>query len=310
MRRILIKLTASALLTAGSIGLASCGSERMPVFDKDAAWKYLTQQCNFGPRIPGSRAHDAVAELITNTLESSGWTVEKQRFSIADPYGEDSLHLVNVIGRLRPDRTKRIMLATHFDTRPRADNEKIDSLKVLPIPGANDGASGVAVLLALAQALGARPPERFGVDFVFFDGEDYGRKSDFKYYLLGSKYFASTLSASGGYHPVCGILLDMVGGKDAVVYKELNSLKASRQIVDAIFDRARRLNLDMFVDKEGTAIYDDHIPLILSGIKAIDLIDTNYAFWHTLQDEPANCSKESLRQTGVLLVDFLYNFPF
>jgi glutaminyl-peptide cyclotransferase len=227
--------------------ISACSKADVPSFDPDHAWDYLVRQCEFGPRTPGTDAHD----------------------------------------------------------------EKKDSLKTTPIPGANDGASGVAVLLELARIMGQHHPGKLGVDMVFFDGEDYGKVNDLENYLLGSKYFAADLSRQPqGYHPVCGILLDMVGGKNAKIYKELNSLQIAPEVTNELFERARRLKLDMFVNAKGTAIYDDHVPLLRAGIKTVDLIDTNYEYWHTLSDTPEHCSKDSLAQTGVLLLDFLYNFPF
>ena len=163
----------------------------------------------WGPRLPNSAARDSVAAYLARTLEQYGAHVSLQHFDVDDPYGERTLHLVNVIASFDPGRGKRVMIAAHYDSRPRADRETIDSLRSLPVPGAVDGAAGAGVLLELGRMLGARMPAGIGVDLVFFDGEDYGEESDREYYLLGSKYFAANLD---GYRPVSAILLDLVGG--------------------------------------------------------------------------------------------------
>jgi glutaminyl-peptide cyclotransferase len=300
-----------ALVLAVAVLSASCAGVTAPKFDEDMAWGYLLAQCSLGPRVPGTAAHEDAVRLLTGELEKSGWKVTRQTFTVDDPYGDGMLELTNIIGKLRPKETRRVLLVAHYDTRPRADQETVDSLKAKPIPGANDGASGVAVLLALANIVGGHPPAGLGIDIVFFDGEDYGKERDLDNYLLGSKHFAANLHAmAGGYHPVCAILLDMVGGTNAVIREEANSLAAAPEVTNALFERATQLKLNMFEASRGIAMYDDHIPLLMAGIKTVDLIDPHYPYWHTLGDTPEHCSKESLRQTGTLLIDFLYNFPF
>jgi Zn-dependent M28 family amino/carboxypeptidase len=224
-----------------------------------------------------------------------------------DPYSDRVLELTNITGSFSIKADKRVLLAAHYDTRPWADQEKTDSLRQLPIMGANDGASGVAVLLEIADLLGEQEPKGLGVDLVFFDGEDYGKDSDLEHFLLGSKHFAANL---GGYHPVCGILLDMVGAKDARIFQEANSLSRAEDLITELFGRAQKLGLDVFVARRGQPVYDDHIPLIMAGIPVVDLIEFPYAYWHTLEDTPDKCSPETLRQVGVLLTDFLYDFPY
>lgn len=290
----------------------SCpGKTAAPQFDADSAWTHLIAQCDMGPRNPGTAAHAEAIDYLKRDLESSGGEVTLQEFSIGDPYGEGTLELTNIIAKFRPREKKRVLLVAHFDTRPRAEMEREDSLKTVPILGANDGASGVAVLLEIARIVGRTPPDNLGVEIILFDGEDYGKEGDLENYLLGSKYFAAQLSMiTGGYHPRCAILLDMVGGDDAVINQEANSLGAAPELTRLLFARAAGLGLPMFVAAQGKAMYDDHIPLLMAGIPTVDLIDADYPFWHTLGDAPDNCSKESLRQTGVLLIDFLYDFPF
>lgn len=288
--------------------LGGCGSEdKQIVFTGEAARKYIDQQCRFGPRPPGTKAHDKIVRFISSHLKDRGAEVSLQRFTRDDPYADRSLTFTNVLGSFSPDRKKRVLLAAHYDTRPRADQEEADSLRGLPILGANDGASGVAVLLEIADLLAEKMPKGVGVDLVFFDGEDYGKEGDLEHYLIGSKYFAANL---GGYRPVCALVFDMVGAKDAEILQEGNSLAGAPDLVAEIFRRAQSLGLSVFAARQGQFVYDDHIPLLLAGIPSVDLIHFPYAYWHTLEDTPDKCSVETLRQVGTLAVDVLYNFSF
>lgn len=283
---------------------AACADAPAGEFTGDAAWAYLVKQTGFGPRVPGSAAHDSTQRFIVDKLRDGGALVKIQRFELPDPYGDGVLRPTNIIGSLRQDAGRRLLLAAHYDSRPWADQERSDSLRALPVPGANDGASGVAVLLELADILAQQPPD-IGVDLVFFDCEDYGKKGDINHYFLGSKYFAANLA---GYRPEAGILLDMVGGKDARIRQERNSLSAAPDLTRDLFTRAARLGLDVFVAQPGESVMDDHIPLLQAGIPMVDLIEFPYRQWHTLGDTPAACSQETLRQVGALLVDFVYSY--
>ena len=279
-----------------------------PEFTGEAAWRYLEEQCALGPRVPGTAAHGQVIRYIVGHLQQKGASVSLQRFEMEDPYDETrQLQLTNIIGTYSPDAEKRVLLAAHFDCRPWADQETVDSLKTEPVPGANDAASGVAVLLELADILSEYPPRGLGVDLVFFDGEDYGKEGDYHFYLLGSQYFAANLA---GYRPECGVLLDMVGAIDAEIRQEGNSLQLAPDLMLELFGRAERLGLDVFVAEPADPILDDHVPLLRAGIPTVDLIGLPYAYWHTVSDTPDKCSQESLRQVGVLLIDFLYDFPY
>ncbi len=286
---------------------AGCSADEKVEFTGEPSWRYLVAQCDFGPRPPNTAAHDSTVMYIARHLERRGARVSLQRFKRSDPYADRTLNLTNVIGSFAPDEKKRVLVAAHFDTRPWADQEKEDSLHAVPIMGANDGASGVAVLLELADLMSSSLPRGIGVDLVFFDGEDYGKEGDLEYYLLGSKHFAANLA---GYHPVCGVLLDMVGAADARILQEGNSLAGAPELTKELFDRAEVLGLDVFVSERTQPMYDDHIPLLLAGIPMVDLIHFPYEYWHTLEDTPDKCSVETLRQVGTLMVDFLYNFSF
>lgn len=286
---------------------AACEKPPIPEFDAERAWRHLIVQCEFGPRLPGSAARDSVAAYITRTMSNCGAEVSIQQFGVEDPYSDRTIGLINVIANFYPDRKKRVLLAAHYDSRPWADEETDDSLKTLPVLGANDGASGVAALLELGRLIGVRAPDGIGVDLVFFDGEDYGKPDDLRHYLMGSKYFVSVLP---GYRPECGILLDMVAGKESVIAKEGYSRTHASRLTDDLFARAERLGLDFFTAIDGPPIYDDHVPFIQAGIEMVDLFGFEYPHWHTVRDVPENCSPELLGQVGKLVTDFLYEFPF
>ena len=298
------KRSVSLLIALLALG---CANSASPQFSAESAWQYLTRQCDFGPRVPGSPQHAQTVRFLTEQLQAQGATVQLQRFEIADPYSGGVLPLTNIVGSFLPSRKRRVLLAAHYDTRPRADRETVDSLRALPILGANDAASGVAVLLEIGRLISQQPPGDIGVDIVFFDGEDYGKEGDLNYYLLGSKYFAANLA---GYRPVCGILLDMVGARGAKIRQEGNSLAGAPRLTTDLFARAARLELDVFVPERFDAMFDDHVPLLRAGIPTVDLIGLPYEHWHTLADTPEACDPETLRQVGTLLLDFLYDFDF
>jgi len=290
-----------------TVAAAGCARVEPPAFTGEAAWRYLVRQCEYGPRVPGTAARDSVTMFIADHLRRCGAEVSLQRFEVADPYSDRSLELINVIGVFSPSKEKRVLLSAHYDTRPWADRDPVDSLRALPITGANDGASGVAVLLELAELVGERPPPDVAVELVFFDGEDYGKEGDLDNYLLGSTYYAANV---GPARPRWGILLDMVGAKDARIRQEGYSLDHARDLTRALYRRAARLGLSVFVPARGPNIYDDQVPLIKAGIPTVDLIGWPYRYWHTMGDTPDKCSRETLRQVGVLVADFLYHFPF
>lgn len=266
-------------------------------FDEEAAWGYLLQQVGFGPRNPGSQGHEDCLNWMLEHLRATADEVEPHTFVLPDPYGGDPLRLTNLIARFQPEAEVRVAFAAHWDTRPRADREIPPAMET-PIVGANDGASGVAVLLALADWLAEARPS-LGVDLVFFDGEDYGVEGDHANYLLGSQRFAADFP---GWRPAALVLLDMVGDKDLRITMEGYSRQYSPALLQVVFNRALALGLDAFEPVAGIPVHDDHVPFLQRGIAAIDLIDMEYEAWHTLADTPEACDPSSLGQVGRLAV--------
>ncbi|MFH1842815.1 MAG: M28 family peptidase [bacterium] len=281
----------------------------VPVFDGDRAMEWLVYQCELGPRIPGSDGNRELREAIVALADSLGLGATTLCFEINDPYAEQRLELCNVVLSVGPHGGSRLWLGAHFDTRPFCDRDPDPARRELPLVGANDGASGVAVLLHLAELLAQRPPSR-GVELIFFDGEDYGREGDLNGYCLGSRYLASHWRDFGcplSYgEPVGLILLDMVGKKGLSIPMEYYSLNQARDWTQQIFERAANLGLTAFQPTAGRAIYDDHVPFLQAGIPAVNLIDFDYPQWHTSQDLPDNCAAASLAEVGTLLIDCIY----
>jgi len=271
-------------------------------FDAARAWNHLLAQCAFGPRAPGSPGHQKCLIYLESEIKKRASSVERQWFWGSNPVANQSVQLCNLIARFQPEKSRRILLCAHWDTRPWADQDSEAANHDKPILGANDGASGVAVLLEIARCLSLKPP-RIGVDIVFFDGEDMGREGHLNEYLLGSREYASNLTLP---LPEAAILLDMVGDKYLSIPQELYSRRDAPQLVEEIFNAAQRLNQSAFDPQPGQAVYDDHLPLLQAGIPAVDLVDFDYIYWHTLHDTPENCSPQSLQAVGEVVLHWLY----
>ena len=282
------------------------------IFDGDRAYKHLLDQCELGPRNPGSMGHLATRKYIVDTVKNLADTVLMQDF-LYEVYGKDSSQNgTNIIARYNVSSSTQVLIGAHWDTRPWADRDKDAVNNDRPIIGANDGASGVAVLLELARLLKSSSPP-IGINLVFFDAEDSGASGVNETYCKGSIYFSKNLPNRGIKE---GIILDMVGDKQLSLPIERNSLRFHGRLVRQLWDRAKDMNLDAFKGVVGPALYDDHIPLNqYAGIPTIDIIDFNYPnsftnYWHTMNDIPENCSGQSLEQVGKLMVDYIYNRKF
>ena len=281
----------------------------VPRFDENHAFSYLVAQCDFGPRNPGSDGYYACLDYLITELDQSANEIILQDFSYQERRYNKQYNLENIIARFNPDSEFQTVISAHWDTRPWADQEDLRQDRDQPIIGANDGASGVAILLELAKIMGENPPP-IGVNLVFFDGEDLGVPGENETYCQGSRFFAKNLPIP---RPDEAVNLDMVGDKQLVLPIERYSLEYHPELVRHLWDRAKDMGLDAFIGRVDYAIYDDHIPLNeIAGIPSIDLIDFKYPnsyanFWHTMNDIPENCSEESLGQVGALMVDYIYN---
>lgn len=299
--RLLISLLFYTAVTAAPTG------QSRPSFDSLRAFSYLEKQVAFGPRNPGSPGHKQCKDFLVGELKKFHGLVEEQSFIHYDTFREISMTMTNIIARFSQGVEPRILLCAHWDTRPFADQDKNPANRTKPILGANDGASGVAVLLEIARQISEHPPKA-GVDIVLFDGEDYGREGHLDEYFVGSRYFAENNS---DIYPLFGILIDMVGDAELRLPIEGYSNEFAPEVVEKVWNTAAVLGYSQFVDQVETYISDDHIILNSAGIPTIDIIDMNYPnerenYWHTLEDTPDKCSPASLKAVGEVLLEVIY----
>lgn len=312
--------------------LASCGgnkggsettpkdSVQVPAFNADSAMASIKTQCDFGPRTLGSQAHADCAQYIEDAFTALGCEVSRQDADFI-LYNGQRFRGCNIIASYKPDLEERILLCTHWDSRPWADNDPDPANHHSPVPAANDGASGVAVMIEIARVLSQKAPT-IGVDFVCFDAEDAGlpewettfRGDEQSTWCLGAQYWAA--------HPHrtdfrFGILLDMVGGKGATFYKELFSQRYADSVVTLVWDAAKSAGYSsLFPDDNGGAITDDHLPInLVADIPTIDIIpyypNMDHSFgptWHTLNDTPQNIDPNTLKAVGQTLLQLIYTY--
>jgi hypothetical protein len=257
-------------------------------FDGEQAWLHVEYQLSLGPRHPGTSGHEAVADWIGETLEQEGWERQEQMFQYR------GVTLRNIIGLAGPLDAELIILGAHYDTRPAADRDSEDPQA--PVPGANDGASGVAVLLELARSI---RPEGLNcrVELVFFDAEDSGGLDGWDW-IVGSSHYAGLMETA----PAAVVVVDMVGDRDLQIFQERNSSPA---LTAEIWRLARTLGHQAFIPEAGSRILDDHVPFVRMGFEAIDIIDFDYAYWHTTEDTLDKVSADSLMQVGDTLHTWL-----
>lgn len=294
-----MKMTTLAVLLCVSAGCAAGGAQVLQ-FDGDRALMYVQTQVEFGPRVPNTEGHRRTGDWILEQLRQRADTVEVQQFTHVT-LDDDTLQLRNFIGRFMPDATERVLFLAHWDTRPVADKETNMARRRMPVPGANDGASGVAVLLGIADELMQAPP-MFGVDLLFVDGEDYGDFAAEHDVLIGSKYFAANLPE--GYEPLFAVLFDIVGDVNLTLTKEWNSVNRAPEVVDRVWRKADELGFGrVFRDEVGGAITDDHIPLLDAGIRTIDIIQQPLPpYHHTTEDTVDKVSARSLAIVGSVAI--------
>ncbi|HTK69931.1 MAG TPA: M28 family peptidase [Candidatus Eisenbacteria bacterium] len=302
--RPILSARARPALAAGLLLLAlgSCSRPAAATaFDGKRAFSVLERQCAFGPRYPGSEAHDSCFAYLVSALRAYAPVVECDTFYYDSPVLKKRVQLMNVVARFRPGVKQRVLIGAHWDTRPWADRDPVLAKRHLPILGANDGASGVAVVVELARALrmGHEQPS-VGVDLALFDGEDLGTDADPTGYFRGSQRYVEWKSEETP--PLFAVIIDMVGSSTMVLHWEGNSRKMASNIVDLVWGEANSLGVRSFRSDVKHTVYDDHIPFLNAGIPAIDLIDFDYPSWHTTHDTVDKCSAESLGGVGKVLL--------
>lgn len=319
---VLILMCVNILLGCGNARKAVVPTEEVevksaiPQFSADSAYNYVAQQVAFGYRVPGTVAHKATAKWLSSELQQRGAVVINQE-AVVEAYDGTKLPICNIIAQFSPEKTTRVLLAAHWDSRPYADHDPDAAFHRQPIDGANDGASGVGVLLEIARCMQQQLPA-VGVDIILFDAEDYGAPewvagdtSDS--WALGSQYW-STHPHRPGYQARYGILLDMVGASGIGFYKEYFSQYYARHIVEKVWGCAARLGYEsIFINLDGGAITDDHLNINRMGIPTIDIIQHDpmsstgfFPQWHTREDNMQHIDAEMLGIVGEVVMNVVY----
>lgn len=297
---------------------ASAPARQVPQFSGDSAYRYVARQLEFGPRVPGSEAQQQCAEWLAAELQRLGADVKVMRSS-AQAYDGTTLPVINIVGSYNPDARSRVLLMSHWDSRHIADEDPDTAKRHLPVPAANDGASGVGILLELARQASLQLPN-MGIDLFLTDAEDYGAPDDWegthdeKWWALGTQEWCRN-PHTPNYRATYGILLDMVGAPDATFFREYYSDYYASDIVNMIWKKAAQLgHRRLFVDAEGAGITDDHLFVNrLRGIPCVDIIDTRrsgngtfYPYWHTTDDTLDKISQQTLQAVGDVLMQLIY----
>lgn len=323
---LLFPLLMTAAVACGNGRTASQAEEKkpertilVPAFNADTAYRHIQRQADFGPRVPNTAAHRACGDYLIGQLERYGARVYDQQAEVT-AYDNTLLKARNIIGAYNPSSKKRVMLCAHWDSRPFADQDPDPDRRHSPILGVNDGASGVGVLLEVARQLQQQAPA-IGIDIIFFDAEDYGTpdfyRGEYKEdtWCLGSQYWGR-LPHVEGYNARYGILLDMVGGRNATFYQEQFSLRTAGSQVKKIWEAAHRIGFGRYFPKQkGTEVTDDHVYVYrYRKIPCVDIInydpqsDCGFGdFWHTAGDTMEVIDKQTLNAVGQTLLEVIYH---
>lgn len=311
-----------------TLALTACGSRKgadtdrdtdsaaavpVAVADADSAMSYVARQVAFGPRTPGSEAHRECRSWLAGKLTSLGVenvAVSEEAVTTTDGVGRT---VYNIFGSINPGATRRVLLLAHYDTRPQADEDPDPANRSTPLDGANDGASGVAVLLDVARALRANPVDSIGVDILLTDLEDSGTDGDDTSWCLGTQKWVENMPYTDANLPVYGILLDMVGGHDATFPREMISDQYARTVNDKVWAVAAVSGLQArFPNRRGGAVIDDHLYINRAGIPCIDIIEsanpatgTFNPTWHTLGDNIGAIDPATLAAVGQVVLNTL-----
>ena len=293
-----------AVFVFGLVGSLGARTARaiVPAFSGTEARAWVDRQCALGPRVPGTSAHAAWIHLVTARLDSLHIQVRTEEFSHPSPMGPGSLALTNLIASIRPELRPRLLIGAHLDSRPWADQDPDPKAHGTPIQGANDGASGCAVLLTLAKILTEHPPP-IGVDLAFFDGEDLGRSEHPEEFCLGSEWMAEHWVEA---RPDWVIVLDMVGSERMEIGRELYSDSEAPELLGLVFGIAKSKGYREWNPDVQYGVVDDHLSFARLGVPSIDLIGFGDPVWHTLGDVPSRISSRSLGRVGDVLVTLIF----
>jgi hypothetical protein len=297
--------------SADNAGVARVGSPPEG-FDPRNSFAYLEQICAIGPRISGTQGMLRQQEIIEEHFVALGADVKYQEFDAAHPETGAPVRMRNMIVSWHPESKQRVLLCCHYDTRPRPDREPWPPNREKPFIGANDGGSGVALFMEMGRHMHNLKPTH-GVDFVFFDGEEliYDPQRDANRYFLGSTHYAQQYRDNPPDHRYeCGVLVDMIGGKDFKAYYESNSLKYAPELTQSVWAKAREIGVREFIPRRKHEVRDDHLPLNeIARIPTCDIIDFDFPYWHLRNDIPAVCSGDSMAKVARVLFAWLEDVP-
>jgi len=299
----------TAVAISGATLAAQVSTARQPAnpaaFDGEAALRYVRAQVEFGPRVPGTASARRAGDWLVERMRERADTVIVQTWTHRTQAGA-LVPMRNIFAQIRPALAERVLYVAHWDTRPVSDNEFEAELRERSGDGANDGASGVGMLLALADALRKTPPA-VGLDILFVDGEDYGTFGPDVDVVIGAQYFATNLPIAN-YRPAYGVVWDMIGDRDLRIMQERHSLNGAPEIVERVWARAAALGYArQFIVSPGYLVMDDHVPLQRLGWRVIDVIDIDYQYHHTMGDTIDKISAESLRIVGEVALALVRN---
>ena len=302
---LVVRLAASML--CGLSALLPAAEPMSP--DAERAFGYLEQICAIGPRISSTPGMAQQQELLAEHFTTLGAQVSFQEWDTPHPVSGQPVRLKNLIVSWHPQTTERVLLCCHYDTRPKPDEELFPVNRNKPFLGANDGGSGVAVLMELGHCMPGLPVQT-GVDFVFFDAEELIYEKPGKFFL-GSEHFSTQYrDAPPPYRYSCGVLLDMVGDKDLKIWQEVNSSRLAPAVTDSVWASAKATGVKEFIAKRKHTVNDDHLSLNqIAGIPTCDVIDFDYPHWHKRNDLPVACSGESLAKVATVMRHWLQNPP-
>lgn len=301
----------SGASAADSTATAEAAETPAMEFSQDSAFAYVKRQVDFGPRVPNTEAHRLAGEWLSSELRRHGAKVTDQ-FADLRAFDGTVLKARNIFGQFNPEAESRLLLLAHWDTRPWADEDPDPANHTKANDGANDGASGVGLLLELARQFNLKNPGK-GIDILFVDAEDWGATEVEDSWALGAEYFVKNPPVED-YRPASAILVDMVGGKGAVFPREYFSQNAAPNINDAIWASAAAAGYgDYFPNRIGSAVTDDHIKLINGGIPAIDIIEFHEdngfnPTWHTMADNLDNIDPATLKAVGQTVLNYIYKY--